>query len=198
MKARSWDRFAATLSLLLLAALAAGSYYLAEMSRRMTIEPGSTALRHEPDYFVEKLVFTRVNAQGEPAFRLSAERMVHYPDDLSTEYSRPEVVSLDTEKPRLRLVGDTGKSSADGVETHLYGDVVMTREAGGGDPAMTVRTDHVVIYSDTEIVKTDRPVTIERGGSTLTGVGMEFDNSARSLTVDSRVRGTWQPAPRTR
>jgi LPS export ABC transporter protein LptC len=61
-----------------------------------------------------------------------------------------------------------------------------------------VRTDHVIIYSDTEIAKTDRPVTIERGGSTLTGVGMEFDNSARSLTVDSRVRGTWQPAPRTR
>jgi len=195
---RSWDRFAATLSMLLLSALAAGSYYLAELSRRLATEPGSAVLRHEPDYFVEKLVFTRVNAQGQPAFRLSAERMVHFPDDLSTEYSRPEVVSLDADKPMLRMVGDTGKSSADGIETHLYGNVVMTREAGGGDPAMTVRTDHVIIYSDTEIARTDRPVTIERGDSTLTGVGMEFDNSARSLTVESRVRGTWQPAPRTR
>jgi len=198
VNARAWDRFAALLSLLLLAVLAGGSYYLAEMSRRLATGPAPAELRHEPDYFVERLVFTRVNAEGDPAFRLSAERMVHYPDDRSTEYRNPEVVSLDPAKPLLRLVGDTGTSSADGVETHLRGNVVMTRAAGGGDPAMTVRTDHVVIYSDTEIARTDRPVVIERGGSTLTGVGMEFDNSARSLTVDSRVRGTWQPAPKTR
>ena len=198
MNARAWDRFAATLSLLLLAVLAAGSYYLAEMSRRMASEPPRSGARHEPDYFVEQLVFTRVNAQGEPAFRLSAERMLHYPDDQSTEYFAPSVVSLDPLKPTLKMVGDTGTSSADGIETHLRGDVVITRDATATEPAMTVRTDHLVIYSDTEIARTDRPVTIERGTSTLTGVGMEFDNSARSLTVDSRVRGIWQPAPNPR
>lgn len=198
MNARAWDRFAATLSVLLLAVLAAGSYYLAEMSRRMTSEPAHGGLRHEPDYFVEKLVFTRVNALGEPAFRLSAERMLHYPDDLSTEYLAPSVVSLDPLKPTLKMVGDTGTSSADGIETHLHGNVVITRDASPNEPAMTVRTDHLVIFSNTEIARTDRPVTIERGASTLTGVGMEFDNSARSLTVDSRVRGLWQPAPNPR
>lgn len=198
MNARAWDRFAATFSVLLLAVLAAGSYYLAEISRRMTLAPAASGVRHEPDYFVEKLVFTRVNAQGQPAFRLSAEQMLHYPDNQLAEYSRPSVVSLDPEKPTLRMVGDTGTSSADGIETHLRGNVVITRAATPTEPAMTVRTDHLVIFSDTEIARTDRPVTIERGTSTLTGVGMEFDNSARSLTVDSRVRGIWQPAPNPR
>jgi lipopolysaccharide export system protein LptC len=198
VNSRARDRFAAVVSLLLLACLAAGSYYLAEISRRFAIEPGQASLRHEPDYFVEGLVFTRVSARGDPAFRLSAERMVHYPDDQAAEYTRPEVVSLDPARPQLRVVSDRGRSGSDGVETHLDGNVVMTREAGDGDPAMTIRTDHVVIYSDTEIAKTDRPVTIERGGSTLTGVGMQFDNPARSLTVDSQVRGIWQPPPRNR
>ena len=47
------------------------------------------------------------------------------------------------------------------------------------------------------VARTDRPVRIERNGSVLTGVGMEFNNAARSLTVDSRVRGTWTFAPNT-
>jgi lipopolysaccharide export system protein LptC len=198
MKRRYEDRLAAAASLLLLLVLAAGSYYLAEMSRRFASAPGSTEPRHEPDYFVEDLVLTRVNAQGDPAFRLSAQRMVHYPDDDSTAYERPVLVSLDPARPPLRLVANTGTSTADGVETRLHGDVVMTREEAPGEPPMTVRTDYVVLYSLTEIAKTDRPVEIDYGSSILTGVGMEFDNAARSLTVDSQVRGTWQLAPKTR
>jgi lipopolysaccharide export system protein LptC len=198
MKKRYEDRLAAAASLLLLLGLAGGSYYLAEISRRLAVEPTDRKARHEPDYFVEGLVLTRVNAEGDPAFRLSAERMVHYPDDESIAYTRPVVVSLDPAKPQMRVVADTGTSTADGIETHLRGDVLMTREAGDGDPPMTVRTDYMIIYSDTEIARTDRPVEIDRGGSILTGVGMEFDNAARSLTVDSRVRGTWQPAPKSR
>jgi lipopolysaccharide export system protein LptC len=195
VNSRLYDRLAAIVSMLLLSALAAGSYYLAEISRRLADVPSRGALRLEPDYFVEGVVFTRVNAQGLPAFRLSAERMLHYPHDERTEYRHPELISLDPEKPVMRLTGTMGTSSADGVETHLTGDVVLTREAKGATPAMTVLTDHVVIYSDTEIARTDRPVRILRGASILTGTGMEFDNSTRSLTVDSQVRGTWQPEP---
>ena len=197
MKARFHDRIAAALSMLLLAALAGGSYYLAEISRRMAVEPVDLSARHEPDSFVEGLVFTRINELGAPAFRMSADRMLHFPDDDSTEYERPVLISLDTTKPRMHLVADTGRSTSEGVETHLYGNVVLTREAGFGEPKMTVRTDYVVLYSQTEIARTDRPVRIEREGSVLTGVGMEFDNAARSLTVDSRVRGTWTFAPKT-
>lgn len=198
MKARYHDRLAAAISILLLAALAGGSYYLAEISRRLAREPVDRELRHEADYFVEGLVFTRINAQGAPAFRMSAQRMRHFPDDDSTEYEKPVLVSLEPSKPQLRVVADRGTSTSEGVESHLYGNVVMTREAGFGEPSMKVLTDYAVVYSQTEIARTDRPVRIEREGSVLTGVGMEFDNAARSLTVDSRVRGTWTFAPKTR
>ncbi len=198
MNTRFYDRLAAILSLLLLSTLAAGSYYLAELSRKMADVSSKASLRFEPDYFVEGVVFTRVNAQGLPAFRLSAQRMLHYPDDQRTEYTRPELTSLDPARPVMTLVAERGSSSADGVETRLSGNVVLTREARAGTPAMTVLTDQVVIHSDTEIASTDRPVRIIRGSSILTGVGMQFDNPSRSLTVDSQVRGTWQPEPEPR
>jgi lipopolysaccharide export system protein LptC len=38
-------------------------------------------------------------------------------------------------------------------------------------------------------------VRITYGTSSLTGVGMEFDNSSRVLNVLSNVRGVWTPPP---
>jgi len=190
---RIYDRIAAALSMVLLLALAAGSYYLAQSSLRDTGTAATRGPTHEPDYFVEDVVFTRINASGEPVFRMSAQRMLHYPDDQSSAYDRPVLVSLDPAKPRVSLRADQGSSSAEGEETTLTGNVVLVRSETATEPAMTIRTERVTVYSETEIARTDLPVRIERGTSVLTGIGMEFNNAARSLKVDSRVQLTWQP-----
>ena len=198
MRARAYDRLAAALSLLLLLGLTAGTYYLAQISMRETGAMRPAAAAGEPDYFVDDAVFTRINAQGAPVFRMSAQRMLHFPEDLSTVYQRPVLVSLDPDKPRVNLRADRGRSTADGEETVLDGDVVMVRAASAEEPQMTIRTESVTIFSETEIARTALPVRIERGDSVLTGVGMEFNNAARSLRVDSQVRITWQPPPQSR
>ncbi len=193
MTRRGWDHIAAALSILLLAALAGATWYLALLSMR---EDGNAAARNvpgEPDYFMDDAVFTRINADGEPVFRISADHMLHFPEDGSSTYEHPYLVSVDPAKPRLTVRADRGRSNADGSETLLTGDVVMVRAATPAEPLMTIRTERVTVFSETEIARTDRPVRIERGESVLTGVGMEFDNAARSLKVDSRVSLTWQP-----
>ena len=198
MKPRLHDRLAAGLSVALLLTLAAGTYYLAQTSLRDAGPAVARAPSHEPDYFVEDAVFTRINVHGDPVFRVSAERLLHYPDDESSAYEKPVFVSLDPQRPKLNLRADRGQSSADGEETLLTGNVVMIRAESATDPVMTIRTESVTLYNETEIARTDRPVRIERGASVLTGVGMEFNNAARSLRVDSRVQLTWHPPPPSR
>ncbi|MCO5106835.1 MAG: LPS export ABC transporter periplasmic protein LptC [Burkholderiaceae bacterium] len=198
MTPRFYDRLAAGLSVTLLLTLAAGTYFLAQISLRETGPARAAALTHDPDYFVEDLVFTRMNSRGDPVFRVSATRMLHYPDDQSSTFESPVLVSLDPNDPRITLRADRGRTSAEGEETLLTGNVVMVRDATAREPAMTIRTESATIYSETEIARTDQPVRIERGDSVLTGVGMEFNNAARSLRVDSRVQLTWQPPPPTR
>lgn len=198
MTPRVYDRLAAGISVTLLLILAAGTYFLAQFSLRDTGPTTARALTHDPDYFVEDVVFTRINTHGDPVFRVSATRMLHYPDDQSSDFERPVLVSLDPQKPRVTVRADRGSTSADGKETVLAGDVVLVRDAGANEPAMTIRTERATVYSETEIARTDQPVRIERGDSVLTGIGMEFNNAARSLRVDSRVQLTWQPPPPTR
>lgn len=198
MTRRGWDQIAAALSVLLLAALAAATWYLAILSMRQNDRAVARNVPGEPDYFLDDAVFTRINAKGEPVFRMSADHVLHFPEDGSSTYRNPYLVSVDPARPRLTVRAARGRANADGSETVLTGDVVMVREATDGEPRMTIQTERVTVFSETEIARTDQPVRIQRGESVLTGVGMEFDNAARSLRVDSRVSLTLQPPQPTR
>ena len=198
MKVRTQNRLAAGLSLLLILTLAAGSYYLSIIAADATGPAGPRKLTHEPDYFVDKLALTKVDEHGEPSFLLSAERMVHFPDDGSSEFVQPRMVSLNPLRPQMSLRADTARTDTKGDETELRGKVVLIRKGSGAEPQLTVRSEHMMLFTKTERARTEGAVEILRGTASLTGVGMEFDNAARHLRIDSRVRGSWQPAPTSR
>ena len=193
LRRRSWDHLAAGISLVLLAGLAAGTWYLALISEREEARAGLRTPPGEPDYFLDDAVFTRINVDGDPVYRMSAEHLLHFPEDGTSVYRSPVLVSVDPAKPRVTVRADHGRSNEDGSRTVLTGNVVLVRAPTENEPQMTIRTEEVTIFSETEIARSELPVRIERGTSVLTGVGMEFDNAARSLKVDSQVELTWQP-----
>lgn len=196
MNARFYDRLAATVSIALLLMLAGGSYFLAEVAQRF-IQPG--AVREGPDVadaFGEAVVLMRLNAAGEPVFRMSAERLEHFRRSDITTYSRPALATLEAGQSHLTVTAMRGSSRGESRETQLEGDVRFVRPAKAGEPALLIRTESVRVFSDTEIALTDRPVAITRGQSTLTGTGMEFNNQARTLRVDSAAKAVWSPEQR--
>lgn len=197
MKRRRWDQLAAGVSLLLLGILAAGTWYLAMLSARNGADRQVRTPPGEPDYFLEDAVFTRVGADGEPVYRISTRRLLHFPDDGTSTWRQPVLISVDPQKPRVTVHADQGRSNADGSHTVLTGDVVLVRAAMDDEPEMTIRTEEVSIDSTTGIARSEKAVRIERGHSTLTGTGMEFDNTARTLKVDADVVLTMQPTRET-
>ncbi len=188
---RLYDQMAAIISLVLLGILAMMTYYLAEFAGRDENSPRQRKLTHEPDYYVEHFALTRLDAQGRPSFTLTAERLIHFPDDDTTEYSQPRLVSLDPDKPKITLTADRGNSSSDGVETHLHDNVVLTRAATESNDPLRITTEYILLLSEDDIARTDRFVRIVNGPSVLTGIGMEFNNASRHLELRNQVRGTW-------
>lgn len=191
MRARRRDRIAALFSVLALAALAAFTAFLAERSGLDDDAGRQPRATDEPDYYVERFSLTRLDERGDPTFRMSAQRLEHYPADDSSVITRPVLVSLDPGRPRVTLSAERGRARGRSDETLLEGDVVLTRAATAGSAALRLSTDAVVLYNGREIARTDRPVRIEQGASVLTGVGMEFNNPARTLQLFGSVRGLW-------
>jgi len=75
----------------------------------------------------------------------------------------------------------------------------VVRAAGkDGEPPMRLLTERLVALPDLEQYSTDAPALIERGGSSIRSVGMDYDNIKRTLKFHSKVRGTVEPAAPTK
>jgi len=186
-------RVAQLFPLLLMLGLALATLWLERLVQLPPIPPKDT-LRHDPDFIVENFVLTQMNAQGHPDTSLAAPRMVHYPDDDTTELERPKYVRHTVDQPPVEITGDAGVVSQRGDLVQVSGNVVATRGAVDGRPPLVMRTTILEIEPETEIARTDAHVEITEGDRRLEGVGMIVQGKLRDFELKSRVRGTLPPA----
>ena len=149
--------------------------------------------RHDPDYLVNNFTTTTYDRDGRAQTVLSAERMLHYPDDDSTELASPRMMQSRPQQPRFTVRADRGQVSREGDEIFLYDNVVLVREADGKNPEARMSTSFLHILRDRALVRTDRKVLFEEEGRSLTGRGMEYRNDTRELLLLNDVHGSMEP-----
>jgi lipopolysaccharide export system protein LptC len=193
MSGRLFDRLAAVASILILVGLGMLSYFLAQQAERLARPNAPREVTHEPDYFVDRLRLLKANEAGNPAVRVEAVKMRHYPDDLTIEFDQPHIVTLTEGRPPIRVDADRGRSPDTGEKADLSGNVRIVRDAEGDRPPLVVLTDAATVLLQEKVVLTDRPVDIQMGPNTLAGIGMRLDSQSRQLQVDSRVKGYIAP-----
>jgi lipopolysaccharide export system protein LptC len=174
----------------LMLALAALTFYL---DRTVNEEDSHPALRrHDPDYLIVNFTTTTYNREGAAESMLSAARMVHFPDDDTTELTSPRVVQTKPDEPKMTVRADRGKLSRDGEDIYLYDNVVLEREAGAGQSAATLTTEYLQVVRDRSLLRTDREVKIVEETRALSGRGMEYNNDTRHFTLNADVRGRFE------
>jgi LPS export ABC transporter protein LptC len=81
-------------------ALALLTFYLERAVRED--ETPTAARRHDPDYYVVNFTTTTYNPEGAAETRMSAERMVHYPDDDTTGAARAARAAVQAQRAALQ------------------------------------------------------------------------------------------------
>ena len=178
---------------LLLMLLLAGLTFWLERTVRDEEGMHPSLRRHDPDYIVDKLTHTRFNAQGKVESTLVAAKMLHYPDDDSTDLVAPRVVQTRPDAPRVTVTADRGSLSQDGEEIFLYDNVLVVRDAGAGNSETRMQTSFLQLARAQSVVRTDREVVITEDDRVLTGRGMEFYSDSGQLYLRERVRGRYEP-----
>ncbi|HUX26413.1 MAG TPA: LPS export ABC transporter periplasmic protein LptC [Burkholderiales bacterium] len=187
------SRISSLFPLLLMLALAAGSFWL-ERAVQLPQPDQSGRLRHDPDFIADDLDITQMNAAGHPEYVLSAARMTHYPDDDSTDVLAPRLVQRQDKASPITMRSDRGLILSRGKEVKLYGNVLVVRMAGKGEGEMRVQTEYLDVFPDRDFARTDKAVLITQDKSRLSGVGMEFNNKTQQLALLSQVRGSFDVA----
>ena len=194
------DRLVAWSPVLLLGGLAALTYWLdAQVQPAAMHRDGSS--RHDPDLFLSEFKAVTFDARGLPRESLSASSAEHFPDNDSAELAAPKLSLTEPGRPTLTITADTGVIAGDREHGDFKGNVRVERDADpapaspGETPSGPVTLTTSVLHVDTrqERVTTDQPVTIEEPRGIIRGQGLQFDNKAKRVRIQSHVSGTLSP-----
>jgi lipopolysaccharide export system protein LptC len=173
--------------LLPLLAILGATYWLNQQVQPLPTEPDGRK-RHDPDFIVSKFAATTMNEKGMPRFILSAQKMVHYPDNDSTHLENLLLSSLYSDQPPVYTSARQGEISSKGNEVFLRDQVKLVRAANASQSEMTFNTTYLHVLPDFGLMETDRPVTMTDAHTAIQAVGMKFDNNARIIKLLAQVR----------
>jgi len=188
------ERVSAAFPLLLVALLAAMSYWL-ERAVQGPAAPRDGSTRHDPDYIVQDFVVRQLGPDGIALHQLEAKRMLHYPDDDSTHLEQPTLQRYTLGQLTLTVSANRARVSSEGKTVDFHDDVKAVRLATPERSELTLTTDHLHVVPDDDFAKTDRPVVIVDANTKATAVGLELDNKAKTLKLMSNVRGSYFKRP---
>ena len=177
--------------LILLALLATLSFWLdRKVQPQARLPDGST--RHDPDFFIESFSAVKMNPDGTRRYALAAKRLVHYPDDNSTQLELPRLVYFDYERAPVTIRSDTAEVMQDGDDVFFRDDVQIIRSAYATNAELGVFTSFLHVIPDKDLAMTDKPVRIVEGSSTASSVGLEFNNVTREIKLLSDVKASYE------
>ena len=173
--------------LLIALVLAVLTYALERAVRESPVGPEPR--RHDPDYIVDRFALTSYGADGSVESRATAEKIVHYPDDGTTDVTAPRALLSRPGRPRYRARAERGSIADDGEEGFLFGDVVMIREADANRPEARLETDFLHVVIGPAIARSDLEVRLQQGSRQLAGRGMEYHHDKGLFILREQVRG---------
>ncbi len=184
-KLRAW------LPLLPLLLLLSASYWLSLQVQPLS--PITSEQRHDVDYVIDKLTSTTLNELGQPRLTLAADKMWHFPDDDTTHLQMPRLTSFFADRPPGHITAQTGTLSSKSEDVFLYDEVQVVRPSIGNLDEQRFHTDYLHVVPERDWADTDHPVLMLGRKSTVSAVGMELDNQARTVKLLSQVRATHEP-----
>jgi len=144
--------------------------------------------RHDPDFYIDDFMAQRMNPDGSRRYALKGLKLVHYPDDSSTQVQAPSFTHFEAGAAPVLVTASRAVVSRNGENVYFVGDVRIDRAAFADQQALTLRTELLHVIPDRDLAKTDKPVLMTHGTSTVRSEGMEFDNRARTVKLLSKVK----------
>ena len=181
--------------LILLALLAALTFWLDRKVQPTSRGPDGKT-RHDPDFMMEGFSAVQMNPDGTRRYALSARRLVHFPDDNSTELEAPRLTYFDYQRAPVTVRSETATATSGGDDVYFHGDVQVVRTAYDRNAELGLFTSYLHVVPDRDFAETDKPVRIVEGNSTANAVGLEFDNRTRRFKLLSEVKANYAISPR--
>ncbi len=179
-------------TVLAVVALAISTWYLSSPAHRPkpTLSVAGADL---PGYYLKNTVLTDYDATGAPSIRIKAERIDQIDHSAEVELSNVRVDYQASSGQDWVMFGDTGHVQPGGKVVDVQGNVRLQGDSTDGSPVPVVHTDSLSYDVPDAIVTTKNDVRIDFGPHSLTGRGLVANLKERTMRLESKVHGRFQP-----
>lgn len=143
--------------------------------------------RHDPDYIVTDSKLRKLDSNGSLQYTLHTAEIRHFPDDDTTEFTKPQLVSQNAKKPTVTISAERGRATEKGEQIDLYDNVQILRAATAKDEGMTAYMSELTAFPEEDRAFTKSPVLITKGRSWLKGVGMQANTRTQTYVLESQA-----------
>jgi len=146
------------------------------------------------EVFMNEFELTAMNDAGTPNYTLNGSYLQRFNDTDETEIKEPIIQFLQQSghwkvSAERAIINDTEET------IQLDTNVVMQQQ--NIEPAITFRTQSLLLDTKTQIARTEKQVEIIQGISNIKSQGMIFNNMTHELELSSNVNGYYQPGSTT-
>jgi LPS export ABC transporter protein LptC len=179
-------------TLLAVIALGIGTWILSSPARKpqRDADAGRTDL---PGYFLKNAVLTDYDDTGAPSIRIEAERIDQIAHSTEVALSNVQVKYQAPGGQPWLLVGDTARVEPGATVIDVNGNVRLQGEPAPGESIAVMHTDALSYNVPESVASTQNDVRIDFGGHTLTARGMVANLKDRTIRLESKVNGRFQP-----
>jgi lipopolysaccharide export system protein LptC len=194
---RLLDLVSAYLPLLMMAALASGTWWLVRNAPSIDEPRAVTAPRHEADYVMTRFIVQRFASDGSLRTQIEGDRLRHFPDDDTIEIDQARIRAIASDGTVTLAAANKALANGDGSEVQLLGNARVTRPADDTQEAIEFRGEFLHGFRNIERLRSHLPVVVTQGQSVIRAQGVEYDNLARVVDLKGRNSATFAPPKRT-
>lgn len=142
------------------------------------------------EIFMNEFKITSMNKNGNPNYILQGAHLQRANDSDDAKIKQP-IFYFYQEKTQWVINAQNAIINDKNKTIQLKNNVVMKQK--DTSPAVTVRTQSILIHTKTQIASTNAAVDITHGKSHFTSKGMLFNNTTNELILSSQVKGHYSP-----
>ena len=196
IKLSIWRTSLRLMPLLLMGTLTLVTFWLVKKNAPAEESAIERVRLHEPDYTISNGALSALNESGDTKYRVLGKKVIHYDDDASIDIETPRIRLFPPEKSPVTVKADKGHLDGDLTILDLIDNAEIFRPqqaASASEPArprMLARSSYFKVLINDDIIKTDKPITLEQGVSVMHSTdGGVFNNIEQSMVLSGQVKG---------
>jgi lipopolysaccharide export system protein LptC len=201
------ERLSIYLPVLLMALLAAGSYWLLRATPTLQAAPEARVEKHEPDSIMRRFSVRTYGPGGQLKSEVFGQEARHFADDGSMEIGQARIRSFSPEGVLTTASAHSVWTDATESEYILRGNAVVVRDeatlpSGKKLARLTFQGEFLRVKVDERRVLSDQPVELTRGVDRITANQLDYADREGVAQFTGRVRaqfaGPLTPHPGTK